>query len=177
MSRHTCYRSIHIPDTVHISYTNGEFHLQGPLGGVSLDIAHMDPKAMVAWRLRTSLEIYAAHPRLAGLWAGRFQSLIHGVIRGYSVTLMVKGIGYRVRIHRNDVYFKLGISHDIIYRIPKGLCGYTPDASTLVLFGVDPAHMNQVAAHIIALRPPSVYQTRGLYRHHRVYPLKVGKRK
>ena len=177
MSRHTCYRSIHIPETVRILYRNGEFHLQGPLGRVSLDVAHMDPQAQVAWSLKDTLDHCAAHPRLAGLWAGRFKSLLYGITRGYSITLLVKGIGYRVRIQKNTVYFKLGISHDIVYQVPMGLYVYTPDASRLVLFGVDPAHLNQVAAHIIALRPPSAYQTRGIYRQHGVYPLKAGKRK
>lgn len=177
MSRHTCFRSIPIPETVRITSTPGHCHLQGPLGGVSLDIGGMDPQAQVAWRVGTSLDICAAHPRLAGLWAGRFQSLLHGITRGYSVTLLVRGIGYRVRMRAQDVYFKLGLSHDIVYRIPSGMCAYTPDASTLVLFGVDPAQINQVAAHILALRPPSAYQSRGIYRQHRVYPRKAGKRK
>lgn len=177
MSRHTCYRSIPIPDTVRITATNGTLHFQGPLGQVSLDVARMDPQATVAYRIQDSLDIVAAHPRLAGLWAGRCHSLIHGITRGYSVTLVVKGIGYRVRVHNSDVYFKLGLSHDIVYRVPQGISVYTPDASTLVVFGVDPAHINQVAAHMVALRPPSTYQIRGIYRLNRVYPRKAGKRK
>lgn len=177
MSRHTCYRSIPIPDTVRITATGGMLHVQGPLGGVSLDVARMDPQAQVSCRVQDSLDIVAAHPALAGLWAGRCRALIHGVTRGYSVTLMVKGIGYRVRVQGSDAYFKLGLSHDIIYRVPRGVSVYTPDASTLVLFGVDPAHIHQVAAHMVALRPPSAYQTRGIYRLNRVYSRKVGKRK
>lgn len=177
MSRHTCYRSIPIPDTVRITTTNGTLHFQGPLGQVSLDVARMDPQAKVAYRVQDSLDIVAAHPRLAGLWAGRCHSLIHGITRGYSVTLGVKGIGYRVRVQERDVYFKLGLSHDIVYRVPPGISVYTPDASTLVIFGVDSAHIHQVAAHMVALRPPSAYQTRGIYRLNRVYSRKAGKRK
>jgi large subunit ribosomal protein L6 len=178
MSRHTNHRTIEIPSQVKVKDTPGIMTISGPLGTISFDLKQLDPKAKIAWKYsNTSLFIYAASSSLAGLWEGRLNSLFKGVTRGHSVSLTLKGIGYRVRVNKQKVYLKVGLSHDILYCIPLGVQVYAPDPTTLVLFGIDANQVNQVAASIIHMRKPSAYQSKGIYKTHGVYQRKAGKRK
>jgi large subunit ribosomal protein L6 len=178
MSRHGNTRIINIPNQVKVESKPGFMKILGPLGSISLNLSQLDPKARIAWKYNdTSLFINAASPALAGLWHGKISSLFYGVTRGHSASLTLKGIGYRVRVEGQNIYLKLGLSHDILYRIPESVQVYAPDAVTLILFGTDANQVNQVAASLIHLRKPSSYQSKGIYNTHGVYRRKAGKRK
>jgi large subunit ribosomal protein L6 len=178
MSRHDNTRIIDIPDQVQVKSKPGFMKVSGPLGSILINLAQLDPKAKIAWKYNdTSLFINAASPALAGLWYGKISSLFHGVTRGHSASLTLRGIGYRTRVEGQNVYLKLGLSHDILYRIPEGVQVYAPDPVTLILFGIDASQVNQVAASLIHLRKPSAYQSKGIYKTNSVYPRKAGKRK
>ena len=178
MSRHTTLRHVSIPETVSITSTPGYMTISGPLGCVSLDLAHMDPHAQVAWRVHDMvLSIYAHTPSLTGLWQGRMSSLFHGVTRGHSLSLTLRGIGYRARLDGQDIDLKVGTSHDTMYRVPDGIRVYAPDPTTLIVFGVDANQVHQVGASLIHIRRPSAYQAKGIYKTRGVYRRKAGKRK
>ena len=178
MSRHGNTRVIDIPNQVKLESTSGFMKILGPLGSISLNLSQLDPKAKVAWKYNdTSLFINAASPALAGLWYGKINSLFHGVTRGHSTSLTLRGIGYRVRVEGQNIYLKLGLSHDILYCIPKNVQVYAPDPVTLILFGIDANQVTQVAASLVHLRKPSSYQSKGIYKTHGIYRRKAGKRK
>jgi large subunit ribosomal protein L6 len=178
MSRHDNKRIINIPNQVQVESTPGFMKISGPLGSILINLKLLDPKAQVAWKYNnTSLFINAASAELAGFWYGRLNSIFHGVTRGHSTSLTLRGIGYRVRVEGQNVYLKVGLSHDILYRIPNGVQVYAPDPITLILFGIDASQVNQVAASIIHLRKPSAYQSKGIYKTHGIYHRKAGKRK
>lgn len=163
------------PETQHSSQS---LEITGPLGRVCLDLQGMDPYGRMAWRMQDQeVSIMAPTPALAGFWRSRLRSLCHGVTRGYACSLYFRGIGYRVRVEEQRVYCKLGLSHDVLYVCPAGIRVYSPDPTHLVLFGVDQAHVHQVRAEIIALRPPSAYQLKGIYSDLAPPSLKSGKRK
>lgn len=152
--------------------------MRGPLGQCTLDIASMDPEATLALEIRdTTLEVCGASHALVGFWRGRLTALVRGVTRGHVVSLELRGIGYRGRVHEGCLYLKLGLSHDVLYRIPHGIQVYMPTSTTMVLIGVDPAHVHQVAATLQACRPPSPYQHKGIYISGVRVSRKVGKRK
>lgn len=171
-------RIIEIPKQVRIKSSPGVLTISGPLGYVTLNLIKIDLKARVAWKQENNtLSIYAASSALAGLWSGRLKSIFHGVTRGHSVSLTLRGIGYRVRVEQQNIYLKVGTSHDTLYRVPEGIRVYSPDPTTLILFGVDASQVNQVGASLIHLRKPSAYQVKGIYKSNGNYPRKAGKRK
>ena len=178
MSRHDNTRIIDIPNQVQVESRPGFMKISGPLGSILINLAKLDPKANIAWKYNDiSLFINAASTALAGLWYGKINSLFHGVTRGHSMSLTLRGIGYRVRVEGQNVYLKVGLSHDILYRVPESVQVYAPDSVTLILFGIDSSQVNQVAASLIHLRKPSVYQSKGIYKTNGMYRRKAGKRK
>jgi large subunit ribosomal protein L6 len=178
MSRHGNTRVIDIPNQVKVESTPGLMKILGPLGSISLNLSQLDPKAQIAWKYNdTSLFINAVSPALAGLWYGKISSLFRGITRGHTASLTLRGIGYRVRVEGQHVYLKVGLSHDILYKIPESVQVYAPDTVTLILFGIDANQVTQVAAALIHLRKPSSYQSKGIYNTHKIYRRKAGKRK
>jgi large subunit ribosomal protein L6 len=153
-------------------------HLEGPLGRVNLDLSAMDPHGNLSIKVsNTSVHIHAAYPSLAGLWQGRLSSLIEGVTNGHVVSLILRGIGYRAKVDGQYVYLKLGTSHDTLFIVPEGIRVFAKEPTQLILFGVDRAHVCQVAASLQALRPPSSYQAKGIYLADQIIRRKAGKRK
>lgn len=178
MSEYNTTRLVDIPDQVKIEKLSGLLKITGPLGYIYLNIAKMDPKGQIAYKQKDNkFYINAALPALAGLWYGKLNSIFHGVTRGHSMSLTLRGIGYRARVEGQNIYLKVGTSHDTLYRVPKGIMVYSADPVTLILFGVDANQVNQVGASLVHLRKPSAYQIKGIYKTNGVYRRKAGKRK
>jgi len=179
MARTTSTYQLHVPQHVTFQSQDGGWTFHGPLGSINVDIAHMDPHGCIAWKYtHNTLTITGITPALVGLWRGRLASIMHGITRGHSVMLYLRGIGYRAHVVDTCLYLKVGTSHDIMYRLPSGIRVYTPDPTCIVLFGVDRGQLTQIAASLTHLRPPSAYQSKGIYYAHGVhYRRKTGKRK
>jgi len=178
MSEYNITRFVDIPNQVKVEQSFGLLKITGPLGYISLNLVKMDPKGQVAYKQESNkLYINAASSALAGLWCGRLNSIFYGVTRGHSTSLTLRGIGYRARVDGQNIYLKVGTSHDTLYRIPEGIRVYSPDPVTLILFGVDASQVNQVGASIVHLRKPSAYQIKGIYKSNGIYRRKAGKRK
>lgn len=178
MSKYNITRSIDIPNQVRVEQSPGLLTITGPLGYINLNLSKMDPKGQIAYKQENNqLHINSASPALTGLWCGRFNSIFYGVTRGHSVSLTLRGIGYRARVEGQDIYLKVGTSHDTLYRVPEGIRVYSPDPVTLILFGVDASQVNQVGASLVHLRKPSAYQLKGIYKTNGIYRRKAGKRK
>lgn len=178
MSEYTTTRFIEVPDQVKIEKSPGSIVISGPLGYINLDLVKMDPKAQIAWKQENNkVFINSASSALTGLWYGRLNSIFYGLTRGHSMSLTLRGIGYRARVDGQNIYLKVGTSHDILYCVPAGIRVYSPDPVTLILFGVDINQVSQVGASLVHLRKPSTYQVKGIYKSDGIYRRKAGKRK
>lgn len=90
------------------------------------------------------------------------------------------GVGYRIFPHGDDanqLYFKLGYSHLIYFRIPDPLKTYSQKFTKLFLFGNCSLNsLTQVASQIRNCKKPEPYKGKGiLHRHERIH-LKKGKK-
>ena len=58
------------------------------------------------------------------LW-GTYRSLINnavqGVTKGHEKNLELNGVGFRANLKGQDLVLSLGFSHEVIYKIPKGI--------------------------------------------------------
>ena len=102
---------------------------------------------------------------------------IQGVSRGFLLYLKIIGIGYRVLLQNNKLIFKLGYSHDIIYKLPSSIKVFLMDPTLFCLFGIDKNQITQIAAKLRGLRKPSVYKGKGIRLLNETIALKIGKRK
>jgi large subunit ribosomal protein L6 len=112
---------------------------------------------------------------LHGLSRTLIANMITGVTEGYSKTLEIVGVGYRVQARGSDLEFALGFSHPVPVKAPDGIT-FTVEAPTrLRVTGIDKQQVGQVAANIRKLRKPDPYKGKGVRYQGEVIKRKVGK--
>ena len=115
------------------------------------------------------------HRSLHGLTRTLIANMVEGVTNGYSKTLEIQGIGYKVQKQGKQVTFNIGYSHPVIVEEIPGITVDVPNATTVVVSGPDKQKVGQFAAQIREKKPPEPYHGKGIrYAGERV-KLKEGK--
>ena len=79
--------------------------------------------------------------------------MITGVSIGFQKELNLVGVGYSVDASKgNFIILNLGFSHPIYFEKPDGIDFETPNATTLIIKGIDKQMVGQVAANIRQLK-------------------------
>lgn len=112
---------------------------------------------------------------LHGLYRSLINNMIEGLEKGFSKTLIIDGVGYKVEQKGNGVVFSLGLSHTIEYDPPEGITFELPKPNQLKISGADKQMVGETAAKIRALRPPEPYKGKGIRYIDEVVRLKEGK--
>ena len=99
---------------------------------------------------------------LHGLSRTLIANMITGVTEGYTKTLEIVGVGYRVQARGSDLEFALGFSHPVPVKAPEGITFTVPAPNRIVVEGIDKQAVGQVAADIRALRKPEPYKGKGV---------------
>lgn len=101
---------------------------------------------------------------LHGLTRTLIQNMVTGVTQGFSKTLEINGVGYRVAVQGSKLVLNLGYSHPIDYPIPAGITFKVDDEKKNVLYisGIDKQLVGQVAAEIREFRKPEPYKGKGI---------------
>jgi large subunit ribosomal protein L6 len=88
-------------------------------------------------------------------------NMVTGVSQGFSKKLEINGVGYRVNMQGADLKFNIGLSHDVIYKLPQGVTA-TTEQNVITISGIDKQQVGQVAAEIRALKKPEPYKGKGI---------------
>jgi large subunit ribosomal protein L6 len=88
--------------------------------------------------------------------------MIIGVSEGFTKTLEIIGVGYRVELSGNQLVCNLGYSNPIKYDIPSGIEVKLDKKNTVILSGIDKELVGSTAAKIRAFRPPEPYKGKGV---------------
>jgi large subunit ribosomal protein L6 len=112
---------------------------------------------------------------LHGLTRTLISNMVTGVTTGFSKSLEIVGVGYRVQPKGAGLEFALGYSHSIQVDPPEGI-SFTVDSPTrLTVTGIDKQKVGEVAANIRKLRKPEPYKGKGIRYSGEVVRRKVGK--
>jgi len=112
---------------------------------------------------------------LHGLSRTLIANMVTGVTEGYTKSLEIVGVGYRVQARGSDLEFALGFSHPVVVKAPEGI-SFTVDAPTrLRVTGIDKQLVGEVAAKIRKIRKPDPYKGKGVRYQGEVVKRKVGK--
>lgn len=101
---------------------------------------------------------------LHGLTRTLLQNMVEGVTKGFTKTLEINGVGYRVSVAGSKLVLNLGYSHPIEYPIPAGITFKVDDEKKNILYvsGIDKQLVGQVSAEIRGFRPPEPYLGKGI---------------
>lgn len=112
-----------------------------------------------------------------GLYRSLIQNLIIGVTEGFTKSLEVRGVGYRVAQKGQALEFNLGYSHSITYPLPEGVDVKFDEQNNNIftLSSINKQLVGQTAANIRRLRKPEPYKGKGVRYTDEHVQLKAGK--
>ena len=112
---------------------------------------------------------------LHGLTRALLADMVTGVNTGYSKTLQIVGVGYRVALQGKNLVLNLGHSHPVNVEAPEGIKFEVPDPNTIIVKGYDKQAVGQIAAVIRSKRKPEPYHGKGVKYSDEVIRRKAGK--
>ncbi|MGM9641102.1 MAG: 50S ribosomal protein L6 [Faecousia sp.] len=115
------------------------------------------------------------HKSLHGLTRTLLSNMVEGVSKGYSKSLDVVGVGYKVEKKGTQLVMNLGYSHPVIVDEIPGITIEAPAANKIVINGIDKQVVGQFAAEVRGKRPPEPYKGKGVRYSTEVVRLKAGK--
>jgi large subunit ribosomal protein L6 len=124
------------------------------------------------------------YPGYHGLARSLAANCIQGVSEGFSKSLDLVGIGYKVEVRPKFIMLSLGYSHPIEFPIPPGIAmkverqprNLQNYIGTIIISGADKQVVGQVAADIRSLKKPDAYKGKGLRYANEMVRTKVGKK-
>ncbi len=99
---------------------------------------------------------------LHGLTRTLIANMVEGVTNGFSKTLEIEGVGYRVAKQGKDLVMNLGYSHQVIMPEPEGITVEVPQPNKIIVNGIDKQAVGQFAAEVREKRPPEPYKGKGI---------------
>ncbi|HEX8731394.1 MAG TPA: 50S ribosomal protein L6 [Ktedonobacterales bacterium] len=112
---------------------------------------------------------------LHGLSRTLLNNMVIGVSAGFSKSLEINGVGYRVAKVGDHLVFSVGYSHPVMVNAPAGISFTTDGTTKLTVSGIDKQLVGQVAANIRAIRKPEPYKGKGIKYANEVIRRKAGK--
>jgi large subunit ribosomal protein L6 len=167
---------IPIPSGVDIAIDGQDVSVKGPKGQLSLTIAEpisvvREDAVLKVTRPSDDGKVRALH----GLSRTLVANMVTGVTTGYSKTLEIVGVGYRVQAKGKDLEFSLGFSHPVLVTPPEGIDFRVEAPTRFVVEGIDKQLVGETAARIRKLRKPDPYKAKGVRYQGEVIRRKVGK--
>ena len=167
---------IAVPSGVEISITGQNVAVKGPKGSLAIavpapiQVSQADGVITVA---RPNEERVTRS--LHGLSRTLVANMVHGVTTGYSLTINIVGVGYRVAEKGKDLEFQLGYSHPINFPAPEGITYKVESPTKLIISGIDKQLVGETAAKVKKLRNADPYKGKGLRLEGEVVRRKAGK--
>jgi len=146
--------------------------INGPLGVLSLDI----PKLLNLHKIDGNLVLSAkfANKSLFFTFISLIKQKIKGVTLGFFEILVINGTGWRVISEKsNQLVFKLGFSHDIVYFVPKNIEVFVIDKQTFKIFSLDLECLHQFISIVCSLKKFDLYKGKGIRKLHCPVVLKL----
>ena len=116
------------------------------------------------------------HRALHGLSRSLIANMVEGVTNGFEKTLEIQGVGYRAQLKGKNLELAVGFSHPVTFEPPEGITFEVPEATEIVVSGIDKQQVGQIASEIRRVRPPEPYKGKGIRYQGEVVRRKVGKR-
>ena len=156
-------KPITIPAGVDVKVNGNEVSVKGPKGELKNTfnadmIIALEGNEITVTRPSDSKE----HRALHGLTRTLVANMVEGVANGYSKTLEVNGVGYRVQKQGKNLVMNLGFSHQVIMEEPAGIAIEVPNPNQIIISGADKQQVGQFAAEVREKRPPEPYKGKGI---------------
>ncbi len=168
---------IPVAQGVKVQVENGTVTVTGPKGTLSREVVNpnieivQEDGRLVVSRANDEKEQRSMH----GLYRTLLSNMVMGVSAGFTKTLEIQGVGYRVQKQGNNLLLNLGFSHPVEVSPPAGIEFAVEGNNRVLVTGIDKELVGQVSANIRKIRPPEPYKGKGIRYQGEVVRRKAGK--
>ncbi|MEK7659776.1 MAG: 50S ribosomal protein L6 [Patescibacteria group bacterium] len=167
---------IPLPKGVEASVSGGILTVKGSKGTL---MRTLHPKITVTIRdgvvTLTPREMSEGTRMLWGTFHAHVRNMIKGVTEGFTKSLQLEGIGYRVALKGKDLEFALGFSHSVPFKAEEGVA-FAVEKNMITITGSSIEKVGNIAASIRALKKPEPYKGKGIRYVGEVVRRKAGKK-
>ena len=162
---------ITVPANVTVTIADGNVvTVKGPLGTLTETFTTIltikqEGAELIVTRPNEEKETKSLH----GLTRALLNNMVVGVTTGYSKTLEIVGVGYKVAKQGKNLQLYLGHSlvnglpqSTLVVTEPEGITFEVPNPTTIVVKGINKQAVGQIAAVIRGKRPPEPYHGKGV---------------
>ncbi len=115
------------------------------------------------------------HHSLHGLTRSLIANAVEGVSEGFTKTLEIMGVGYRVAEAGQGITLNVGHSHSVEIQPQEGVTIEVEGNNRVHVRGIDKQKVGQLAAQVRKVRPPNAYKEKGIRYSDEVLHFKPGK--
>jgi large subunit ribosomal protein L6 len=157
-------KPVPVPKAVTANVDGQRVTVKGPKGELSLTVVDDVKVEMTEEGVKVSPREDTKKARaMWGMSRSLIENLVVGVNTGFSKTLEITGVGYRVALRSpKELQLQLGYSHEIVYAVPEGITIHAPKPTEVIVSGIDKQKVGQVCAEIRRYRPPEPYKGKGI---------------
>jgi len=165
-----------IPESVQIEIKDNLIKVSGPKGSLEkelvpgVEVLKKDQEVIVSVKDENDKEQRSRW----GLQRSLINSMVIGVVEGFSKQLEINGVGYKASVQGRKLVLNIGYSHSIEYDIKEGI-EINIEKNIITVQGIDKQLVGQVASEIRAFRKPEPYKGKGIKYIDEVIRRKVGK--
>ena len=154
---------ITVPSGVEVSITGQNVAVKGPKGSLAIAV----PAPIQVSQAEGVITVARPNEErvtrsLHGLSRTLVANMVEGVTNGYSLTINIVGVGYRVAEKGKDLEFQLGYSHPVFFPAPEGITYKVESPTKLIISGIDKQLVGETAAKVKKLRKADPYKGKGL---------------
>jgi large subunit ribosomal protein L6 len=168
---------ITVPAGVIVVYTAPTFKAKGPKGELSMTV----PAAIKLNQEGDTITFEIADERnknASALWGttrANANNIVVGVSEGFSKTLELNGVGYKMDLQGPKLTLNIGFSHPVVVEVPAAI-KLELTKNTLSGTSCDKQMIGDFFTNIHNMKPCDVYKHKGFKFPDRFYRKKVGKK-
>ena len=169
-------KPVPVPDGVEIEIQYGGVTVKGPRGTLTQNyhpevIVKLEDGQVIVERMSER----KFHHSLHGLTRSLIANAVVGVTDGYTKTLELMGVGYRVQQSGEGIVLNVGYSHPVEIQPREGVTLEVEGNNRVHVRGIDKQKVGELAAQIRKVRPPNAYKEKGIRYQGEVLHFKPGK--
>ncbi len=170
-------RPIPVPSGVEVEILPNGVTVKGPKGSLTqtyhpeVKVSISDDNQIVVERLSDRKFHHALH----GLTRSLISNAIIGVTEGYTKTLDLMGVGYRVQQEGSGITLSVGYSHTVEIQPIEGVTLEVEGTNRIFVRGIDKQKVGQQASLIRKVRRPNAYKEKGIKYSDEILRYKPGK--
>jgi len=168
-------KTLKIPSNVNIIIDNKTVYFEGLLGKLSLNFIQNINIFFKNNQLILNVNSKKNKKSILNLYNKLIKLKIKGVLQGFKLNLILKGIGFKSFIENNQLILKLGFSHSISINIPSNI-KIVNQTNNLIFSSIDYIFLTQFVHYIKNYKKPEPYKGKGLLLKNEKILLKEGKK-